>query len=324
MKKLMMILFGIVLFLALVVLPAITIYVYESVFSKRFETSFSQQQTVENYPGLEVKNCTFKTRGGVELAGYHYRREGDVKGVVVLSHGHGGGGQQGYMYLTDFFAKNGYAVFAYDATGNDNSPGEGTGGLPRGVQDLDYAIRHAKAEYPGMPIMLFGHSWGGYSVTNVLSFHPDVAAVACAAGFDRSIDMVIAEGKNMVGDAVKVMAPYVRVYEMLKFGKYAMVTGVKGIEKSDAQVLIFHSRDDDTVPFELGYGRFYAAHGDNERVQFVEFTRNGHGFVMCTPKSAGYRSVYGSSPRRDLSRYFELEADLMAQIIAMFDAAALK
>ena len=39
-----------------------------------------------------------------------------------------------------YFAKNGYYVFAYDSTGSDASEGEGVGGTPQGVIDLDYAI----------------------------------------------------------------------------------------------------------------------------------------------------------------------------------------
>ena len=39
------------------------------------------------------------------------------KGVVVIAHGLGGGGQNTYMDLADYFTSNGYLVFAYDVTG---------------------------------------------------------------------------------------------------------------------------------------------------------------------------------------------------------------
>ena len=57
-----------------------------------------------------------------------------------MAHGLGGGGHNSYMDCANYFARHGYYVFAYDATGNDESEGEGVGGLPQGVIDLDYAI----------------------------------------------------------------------------------------------------------------------------------------------------------------------------------------
>jgi len=44
------------------------------------------------------------------------------------------------MNAADYFARNGYYVFAYDATAMDKSEGEGLGGIPQGVIDLDSAI----------------------------------------------------------------------------------------------------------------------------------------------------------------------------------------
>lgn len=61
-------------------------------------------------------------------------------GIIIMAHGFGGGGHNSYMDCADYFVNHGYLVFAYDATGNDESGGEGVGGLPQGVIDLDYAI----------------------------------------------------------------------------------------------------------------------------------------------------------------------------------------
>jgi hypothetical protein len=62
------------------------------------------------------------------------------------------------MDCANYFAQNGYYVFAYDATGTDESEGNGVGGLPQGVIDLDYAISFVEEskEIPDLPIVLFG------------------------------------------------------------------------------------------------------------------------------------------------------------------------
>lgn len=62
------------------------------------------------------------------------------KGIIILVHGFGGGGHNSYMDCINYFVKNGYYVFVYDATGNDESEGEGVGGFFQGVIDLNYAI----------------------------------------------------------------------------------------------------------------------------------------------------------------------------------------
>ena len=63
-----------------------------------------------------------------------------------MAHGFGGGGHNGYLNVVDYFTKNGYLVFTYDATGNDESEGAAVGGLPQGLIDVDYALRFVKSE----------------------------------------------------------------------------------------------------------------------------------------------------------------------------------
>ena len=75
-----------------------------------------------------------------KLMGYMYSSGENQHGIIVIAHGFGGGGHNSYMDCANYFAHHGYYVFAYDATGNDESEDEGVGGLPQGVIDLEYAI----------------------------------------------------------------------------------------------------------------------------------------------------------------------------------------
>ncbi|KZV67236.1 lysophospholipase [Peniophora sp. CONT] len=75
------------------------------------------------------------------------------------------------------WASRGVAVFAYDergfgqtALGKQKSPGAGygrTGGVTERMSDIEWALRHAREEVPGVPLFLMGHSMGG---GQVLSF----------------------------------------------------------------------------------------------------------------------------------------------------------
>ena len=329
-----------------VVLPIVSISVYKSVFDVRFETAVDEYFTADDYDGLNVENVSFRTKQGHNLAGYKYRMEDvtEPKGVVVWAHGFGGGGHCIYMPEIQYFADHGYAVFAYDATGNNESEGDVIGGFPQGIIDLDYAIRYVKADaaYSGLPVFLAGHSWGGYSVGNVMNFHPDVRGAVLFAGVDSSAAIIHQEGRGYAGEAAGLLIPYVRAYEWIKYGKYAMTTATEGIGAAEnAEIFIVHSRDDRTVLQENGYDLFHAAHGDSDRVHFVLYDNRGHSELFYTEDTMIERQLidldydfylmdYKLEDNRenhaafrkeyvDYSVYYKMDDDLMGQIVEMFD-----
>ena len=346
-KGFIILLIVLILVVFLAVLPYAAVKVYNSVFHVRIQTSPDNAFTAAHYDGLTVENVSFSAKQGHTLAGYKYRMENtdSPKGVLVLAHGFGGGGHCGYMPLIAWFADHGYLVFGYDATANDNSEGDVVGGFPQGVMDLDYAIRYVKSDetYTGLPIFLMGHSWGAYSVGNVLNFQPDVAGAVMFAGFDYTTQILRQQGEEYVGDLVGLMLPYAKAYEWLKFGKYTAVSTTSGINASDAHVMIVHSTDDDTVHYDTGYEPLYARNGSNPRVHFVSYTDRGHNYLYYTPEAMSYRSSLGSAywqfladqglpdnaeskaAFRDSIDYkscYALDEALMEQILDMFAEAA--
>ena len=237
---------------------------------------------LEDFEGLECTEYSFPSDKGQKLAGYLYSSGENQRGIVVIAHGFGGGGHNSYMDVANYFAKNGYYVFAYDATGCDKSEGDGVGGVPQGVIDLDYAISfiEGKEEYKDLPVVLFGHSWGGYSVWNVLTYHPEVKAVIECSGFNSSSDMFESGGKDQAGPAIYAMTPFIKIHECFKFGKYATNTAMKGFETSDASVMVVHSEDDNVIGIEYGYDKYYEKYKDDPRFTFVRFTDRGHNDIF--------------------------------------------
>ena len=121
---------------------AFSVSVYNDNFNKRFTSYEPLMFRLEDYDGippLERKKYEFPSDKGQKLTGYLYSTECEQRGIIVLAHGFGAG-HNSYMDCANFFAQRGYYVFAYDATGNDESEGEGVGGIPQGVADLDHAI----------------------------------------------------------------------------------------------------------------------------------------------------------------------------------------
>lgn len=295
-------------------LYALSVMIYNQFFGIRYETYEPMAFSVSDFEGLKCEEHFFTSDKGQKLAGYLYTTENteNYDKIIVIAHGLGGGGHNSYMDVCNYFAQKGFIVFAYDVTGNDNSEGEAVCGLPQGVIDLRYAIDYVKSLYGSedADILLLGHSWGGYSVTNVLTYHPDVKAVVSFAGFDKSTDLIYSQGKDMAGDAVNMVMPFLDIHEVLTFGEYAKNTASKAFEATQAKVMVLHSRDDNTVPVEYGYEIWYDKYRDNPRFTFVCFTDKGHNAIMQSEEAREYQKKFqtkGEAWREALDYDYESE-----------------
>lgn len=336
----------VVLILLLLITPfGLAAMIYEDNFGDRYETYVPMARSIDEFDGLQSQRYTFTSDQGQQLVGYkYYRNLEDIKGVVVISHGLGGGGHNSYMDVADFFASSGYVVFAYDATGNDESEGDSVKGIPQGLIDLEYAIKFVKrtSDFDGLPIMLFGHSWGGYSVGSVLNLHPDVKAVVMVAGFDKSMDIIEEEGRKIAGDGIAVLLPFISLYERFKFGKYVSYNCTDGFENSEAGVMVIHSEDDEMISEEKAYDVFYNHFKDNPRFRFVKYDNRGHDYVYYSDSSREYKDEINRNfedyldsldeeftseikesylkENLDKKRLFDLDDELMNSIVEFFDS----
>lgn len=279
-KKIFLIVFFIIAVLLIAGDWAFSVMIYNENFDQRFESYEPLMMDVDDFDGLQRTKYEFPSDQGQKLTGYLYSTGAEPHGIIVMAHGFGGGGHNSYMDCADYFAGHGYDVFAYDATGNDESEGDGVGGLPQGVIDLDHAITFVEesGNFRDLPIALFGHSWGAYSACNVLTYHPEVKAVIACSGFNTSSALFESEGKKQIADGIYLMLPFVKLHEQLKFGRYASNTAMDGFAKSDAAVMIVHSFDDETVPAEYGYEIYYEKYGDDPRFHFLGLSNKGHNY----------------------------------------------
>ena len=307
-KKITKICVTVVLLLVIALLWAGALIAYDENFNQRFTSYEPKLLYLSDYDGLKRTQYQFTSNKKQKLTGYLYSSEKSTagmaadtaKGIIITAHGFGGGGHNSYMDVINFFAEHGYLVFAYDATGNDESEGlgrrNGVGGMPQGVIDLNYAISFVEesGNFPSLPIYLWGHSWGGYSVINVLNYHPEVKAVAEVAGFNSSSGMFIAGGKEIAGNFIYSLMPFLYLHEFFKYGKYSFSTGVKGIRKTNARVAIIHGMKDSTVPVEYGYSVYYKNFKDNPRVTFMPYEEMNHSNILRSQQGNDYNKAFNA------------------------------
>ena len=216
--KVITIIFVILLLVMLVGNGILTVVIYNQNFNVRGDSYEPFMFYVEDFQGLSRTQYEFTSDKGQKLAGYLYEtsdanESDEPKGVIVLAHGFGGGGHNSYMDVANYFVQNGYYVFAYDATGCDESEGEGVGGFPQGVIDLDHAITFVEGldKTKDLPICLFGHSWGAYCVSCIPKYHPEVKAIIECSGFNSSSEEFEAQGMKQAGSFIYSMITYVHL-----------------------------------------------------------------------------------------------------------------
>ena len=276
-----------------VVAPAIaTQRVYDKMFGHHFTTFAPQYFSDEDFPKLERERHKFKATTKKQLIGYIYKQKGKQnKGIFVFCHGYGGGGHHCYLDLINCLCKQGYLVFAYDASSCDESEGDNIRGFTQGMLDADKALSYVESlkKYAKLPLYLMGHSWGAYSASTALGWHKRVKGLIAFSGFNSATTIFKANGERFAGEQANDFMVYVDTYEKLLFGSICQRTAIESFKESKAKIVIVHSEDDNTVPIEAGFKLYKKAFRGDKRFKFVKLLHQGHGTVYYTPEGKAYQ-----------------------------------
>jgi len=147
---------------------------------------------------------------------------------------------------------HGWSVFSFDPTGTFASEGNSMVGLPQARRDLAAALSYIKdnAAVKDLPVLLYGHSWGGYAVAAVLNDRQDIAAVASISGFNSPMGILAEDAKRELGVLGQVEYPFGWAYQVLRFGKDALVTAVEGINRTEIPILVIHGSADEAIDYD--------------------------------------------------------------------------
>ena len=201
----------------------------------------------DSYPRRNVSFYSGKNR----LQGYIFGEE-NTKGLVVFAHGINSG-HESYMQEIAWLVDHGWRVFAHDATGSCTSEGIGTTGLVQSALDVHAALTCIESDetLKDLPKCLMGHSWGGYAVAAGLYFGHDVKASASIAGYSDGIQMMMRFAGATMGKAIALLRPFAYLEHLFLFGKYATLTAVDGINRSNVPVMLVHGTGDELVRYDI-------------------------------------------------------------------------
>lgn len=253
-----------------------------------------------DYPRQEV---SFRS-GDNLLKGYIYGLNND-KGVIVFAHGIGGG-QDSYLPTITTLVDRGWRVFAYDATGSYSSQGKSTVGLAQSNIDLDRAVSYVESNsvFANMPIFVMGHSWGGYASAAVLNFDHNIKAAVSMSGYDTPMAEYCESADAMFGDKSFLVYPFLWTYNKVHAGRFASLSAVDGINKSNIPVLVIHGDNDEVIKI---YGAsIFAQQGriKNGNVEYYTFDTEGKDSHNGYFHTADYLEYYDKELK---AKYEELE-----------------
>lgn len=130
-------------------------------------------------------------------------------GIVQMVHGMGEHKGR-FRHFMEKLAEHGYITCMHDTRGHGNSlksiedMGYFYAGKERGcVEDIYYVTIQMKKAYPGLPLVLYGHSLGALMVRSYLQRH------------ESAVDGVILEGCPSYNLLVPFMIPYVKVLQKM-------------------------------------------------------------------------------------------------------------
>ena len=298
--KIIFIIIYVVFRITLVIPWIFTHFLISAIFNKRCE--FTQKRLyVEDFEGLREQKLQIKS-GKETLAGGIYTSEKAKSNGALMVFVHGiGCGKNNYYNRINYFAKKGFTVLAYDGTGCCESSGKGMVGLSRGIIDLnnvlDYVLVNDKFGQDKM--VLYGHSWGGYSVTSILNGDKNdhIDAVVCASGFNDPIDMLCYQCEGMLGKLVKLSVDFIKLVDWCKFGKVSRYTAINGINKFNKPVFVAHSDDDETIIYDYSVLN-KAGKCTNNNAEFHLFFGKGHTLVRPYENIERLKKSFETTPAK--------------------------
>ena len=260
--------------------------------------------------------------GDHRLQGYIYIQD-DAPGLVVVAHGIGGGADS-YLSQIKYFLDQGWQVFAYDATGSFDSEGKSTKGFPQSLVDLDAALTYIASQptLTDKPLLLFGHSWGGYAVASIPHYDYEIAGIASVSAVSKPIDMIIEQGERMMGPFIYTQYPFIWGYQRILFGAMADYNAVDALNQSSVPALIVHGSEDEMFDYE---GSALIARIDEITNPFVESLpitvsgQNGHNSLFRSSSANGYLEGLNDEYRELYDNYdqeipYEIKQDFYAKI----------
>ena len=316
----------IVLAILVVVFFAVSLVVDRVMLGRTFERVASDEPNflpTESYMAAYDSTPVEFQLDGQTLRGYVYRAD-NPRAFIVFRHGifsqH-----CDYLALIAEMVDRGYTVFAYDALGCGISDGDSTIGMAQSALDVAAAVQYVREQglAGDLPLVLWGHSWGGYGVAAAMDIVPDVDACITMSGYDKPADVLADTAVISMGPVAATQRPTLWLVNKLTFGDDADRTALDGINRTEAPVLVVHGTGDGVVRFDVTAIAAQAERITNPNVEYLVFDeegRNGHNTYFYSDAANRYLDEAKEALEELQEQYPDgVPDDVMAAFAAGYD-----
>ena len=289
------------------------------------ELSYSE----ETAQVCERRPCNFYA-GENRLSGWILQStSGDKdKGLIVIVHGLGAGADT-HLAEAIRFVENGYMVLLFDGTGTRASEGWGVRGLTQGALDLDAALDFVRKDeqLKELPLIVYGHSMGGYAAAVVTASHPEIDGIVSICAFDKPLSEMMEMAKKKAGVIAYPGYPGLAMQYLVLFGQDGNRSAAKALSESKIPALIVAGAKDRVVPYEAS---LYAKKEeiDDPAASYLmidEEGRAGHVGIWLSGSANRMRVLVQEGVMDpDPAGCNELDDAFMESVLAFMDASVLE
>ena len=268
------------------------------------------------YPRRRVE---FPSSDGV-LRGWLYGGGGDEALVLIV--GGLGSGSDTHLPEIEYFVDAGFAVLCYDGTGVRDSDGRGTRGLAQARLDLESALRFVESddELGALPLLLYGHSAGGWAAASALDEHPELAGAVCLSAFDRPAELMRSRAREYVGVLADIEYPFLRLWSAMRFGSLGNESAADSVLASSVPVFAAQGADDIGVPLgDSLYQRLSSSPDGGVRLLLIMGgSRAEHSSLWLTERAAEIRAAILAGEDGEGGDPWELDAEFMESLVRFY------
>ena len=218
-------------------------YLYKKHFVCRYDKEVGvPYYSTSDFKGLNEEAFSFVNSRGIELKYfyYYYNNYKDDK-IVLFLHGLACG-HYAYFAEIDALARRGFKVLTIDYTGCGDSKGKVLGSLNTPTKDVNELLDLLKLD---KPLVLVGHSLGGYTSLNTISIRDEIKKAVIISGFlsVKTIGEALIKNDFFVKRIVK--------YENKLYPEYKELNNVNYLNKTTDDIFFIQSDDDAMVPYRI-------------------------------------------------------------------------
>ena len=219
----------------------------ETSLSSKWYSVFNTQKDYETLQNRVI--FSFSSINNEKLTGYFYSSP-NPKGTVISLHGMGSLSDGDNAEFQDWFVKKGYNLAAIDLTASGRSEGKSMRGLHQSAYDAKDAYTYLLKENKIVsPLIMVGHSWGGFGAAASISLGVKADYVISFSAFDMPLNYMYDCAAIRVGPLAPITYPGFLLGIKMRFGENANLSASKALKDSNVKALLVHGEEDMTVRY---------------------------------------------------------------------------